>query len=77
MESLELKRGIHHEVNRATILDSVINLYTSQLSWILEEYRFRVKFEGEKAFDIGGVSRDMFSVFLKMLTLDCLMAALC
>ena len=56
---------IHREVNSATIFDSVINLYTSQLSRILEEYPFRVKFEGEKAFDIGGVSRDMFSAFFE------------
>ena len=65
MELLKLKRGIHHQVNRAKIFDSVITLYTSRRSQILEEYPFRVKFEGEKVFDIGGVSRDMFSAFFE------------
>ena len=65
MESLKLTRGIHHEVDRAQIFNSVITLYTSKLPHILAEYPFRVKFHGEKAFDIGGVSRDMFSAFFE------------
>ena len=35
------------------------------LTQILNEYPFRVKYEDEKTFDFGGVSRDMFSAFLK------------
>ena len=65
MLSLKLKRGINHMVDRATIFDSVIKLYTSELPQILQEYPFRIKYRDEKAVDVGGVSRDMFSAFFE------------
>ena len=55
--------GIRHMINRANVFDSVVTLYTSMLTQILDEYPFRVKYRDEKAFDIGGVSRNMFSAF--------------
>ena len=63
VSSLKLKRGIRHMINRANVFDSVVTLYTSMLTQILDEYPFRVKYRDENTFDIGGVSRDMFSAF--------------
>ena len=59
MTSLQLRRGERHEVDRSCIFDSVTNIYKSSAP--LEVYPFRVKYKGKKAFDIGGVARDMFS----------------
>lgn len=50
-----------HSVTRTNLFDSVNSLYKSQGPKILEEYPFRVKFDGELGVDLGGVSRDMFS----------------
>ena len=63
--SLKLKRGIRHMIDRTNVFDSVVTLHTSTLTQILDEYPFRVKYRDEKAFDIGGVSRDMFSAFFE------------
>ena len=43
--------------------DDCLALYTDKLAQILKEFPFRVRYEGEKAIDTGGVSRDMFSAF--------------
>ncbi|MCG8624697.1 MAG: hypothetical protein MJE68_22210 [Proteobacteria bacterium] len=40
-------------------------MYTSELPQILQEYPFRIKYRDEKAVDVGGVSRDMFSAFFE------------
>lgn len=50
-----------HTVNRQKLFQDVIHLYS--MPSILQEAPFRVKFAGEKALDVGGVSRDMFSGF--------------
>lgn len=65
MTSLELQPGIHHKVNRESVFESVLSLYTDKLDDILKEYPFRVRFSGERALDTGGVTRDMFSAFFQ------------
>ena len=65
VESLSLGHGETHVVNRASVFDDVIMLYTTQLQKILLEYPFRTAFAGEKAIDFGGVTRDVFSAFLR------------
>ena len=51
-----------HEVQRNEVFEVVLNLYRNNPQ-IISEYPFRAKFVDEKAVDIGGVSRDMFSAF--------------
>ena len=63
MTSLELERGIRHVINRATLYDNVLSLYNTKLDKVINEYPFRVQFEGEMAVDVGGVTRDLFSEF--------------
>ena len=65
VESLSLGHGETHVVNRASVFDDVIMLYTTQLQKILLEYPFRTAFAGEKAIDFGGVTRDVFSAFFE------------
>jgi hypothetical protein len=60
---LIFERGIRHVISRSNIYEDVIKLYSSSTNDILKERPFRVRFSGEKAFDIGGVSRDMFAAF--------------
>ena len=54
--------GSYHVIQRANILQDVLELYRSNQE-LLKEYTFQVKFFGEKALDLGGVSKDMFSAF--------------
>ena len=42
---------------------SVLSLYAPDCSNMLHEFPFRVAFDGERAIDTGGVTRDMFSAF--------------
>ena len=65
MESLSLKYGRHHKIQRQDVYAGVMKLYQTCQDEIMNEYPFRVQFEGEKAIDIGGVSRDMFSAFFE------------
>ena len=64
MESTQLpfRHGVRHLINRSTIYEDVITLYSTAKD-IINERPFRVKFVDELAFDIGGVTRDMFSGF--------------
>lgn len=41
---------------------SVIN---SNINTIITEYPFQVQFDGERAVDMGGVSRDKFTAFFE------------
>ena len=54
--------GSYHVIQRANNLQDVLELYRSNQE-LLKEYTFQVKFIGEKALDLGGVSKDMFSAF--------------
>lgn len=53
--------GSYHVIQRANILQDVLELYRSNQE-LLKEYTFQVKFFGENALDLG-VSKDMFSAF--------------
>ena len=65
MEALKLKHGIRHSIKRQDVYAGVLKLYQTSQEEILEEYPFRIRFEGELAVDVGGVSRDMFSAFFE------------
>ena len=52
-----------HAVHRSGIFNDVISLYQNNHEQILQEYPFRIIFIDEKALDLGGVARDMFSAF--------------
>ena len=65
MEALKLNHGIRHSIKRQDVYAGVLKLYQTSQEEILEEYPFRIRFEGELAVDVGGVSRDMFSAFFE------------
>ena len=54
--------GTPHTVIRNDIFDSVMTLYRTEKS-ILNEYPLCIAFDRERAIDLGGVSRDMFTAF--------------
>ena len=61
--SLSLKEGVSHEVERVNIYSSVMTLFTMNREVILQEYPLQIGFRGERAVDVGGVSREFFSAF--------------
>ena len=63
MTSLSLEYGLTHTVQRGDIFNGVISLYQNNREQILQEYPFHIKFQGERAVDLGGVAKDMFSAF--------------
>ena len=63
MTSLSLTRGVTHTIKRNDIFNQVMTLYMNNRKQLLQEYPFRIQFRGEKAVDLGGVARDMFSAF--------------
>lgn len=60
MTALELQRGVPHIIDRATLYDDVLSLYSKKLDEIILDYPFMVEFQGEIAVDLGGVARDLF-----------------
>ena len=52
-----------HTVDRDTIFSSVIAVF--QTTGVEDEFPLRIKFKGERGVDIGGVYRDMVSLFWK------------
>lgn len=71
VESLSLEHGFTHPVNRCNVFQDFISLYSSKCDIVLGEYPFRTKFVGEKAVDLGGVTRDVFSAFFEEAYLKC------
>ena len=63
MAAVESQRGIMHIIDRATLYDDVLSLYTKELNTVTLECPFRVEFKGEMAVDVGGVMKDMLSAF--------------
>ena len=51
------------QIRRTHILEDVLAIYNSRE--VLEVHPFRVEFIGERAIDIGGVARDLFSAFFE------------
>ena len=62
MSGLRICEGLPWCIRRSHIYD-VIKMYRENNAQILSEYPFCVRFDGEKAVDTGGVSRDMYSSF--------------
>ena len=63
MQALCSKYGFPHVVNRDDIYESTLSLYKKDQDVILDEFPFRIKYNGERAIDSGGVSRDFCSAF--------------
>ena len=67
LDSLNSKHGIGivriHNIQRDRIYDDVVKLYSENNGVVTLEYPFHVQFHNEKAVDVGGVTRDMFSAF--------------
>lgn len=55
--------GSAHQVERADVYSSVMTLFVTSHDAILQEYPLIFRFKGEKAIDVGGVSRDLFTSF--------------
>lgn len=51
------------QIRRTHILEDVLAIYNSRE--VLEVHPFRVEFIRERAIDIGGVARDLFSAFFE------------
>ena len=62
-DTLSTRHGGPRPIKRERIYEDVIETYQENLTDILEEYPFRIRYENERAVDTGGVSRDMFSSF--------------
>ena len=63
ISSLSLVEGSCYKVDRANIYSSVMTFFATNRTFILQEYPLIIRFKGERAVDVGGVSRDMFSAF--------------
>ena len=62
-DTLTTRHGGPRPVKRERIYEDVIETYQDNLTDLLEEYPFRIRYENERAVDTGGVCRDMFSAF--------------
>ena len=60
VQTLSLVYGVTHCVDRSTIFQDIIDLYSDDRETVLGEYPFRTKFAGE-----NGVTRDVFSAFFE------------
>eukprot|EP00731_Ephydatia_muelleri_P017684 Em0010g782a len=56
-------QGVGRAFHRDHVYEDVIKTYEDNLEEILKDYPFRVRFINEKAVDMGGVCRDLFSAF--------------
>lgn len=63
MDNIDTHHGLPRAVRRENIYMDVLEMYEKNMEDILGEFPFRVEYENEKAFDTGGVCRDMFSSF--------------
>lgn len=57
--------GLPHLIQRDNIFDGVLQLYRSNRDKIVTKYPFFVSFQGERAVDMGGVAREMFTLFFE------------
>ena len=65
MEAQSTSTSLPHIVPRDNLFQSVLSLYRNNMDTIISEYPFRTQFEGERAVDLGGVSREMFTAFFE------------
>lgn len=63
IDTLDTHHGRTRPFRRENIYSDVIETYQDNITDILEEYPFRVRYEKERAIDTGGVCRDLFSAF--------------
>ena len=62
-EELDTHHGMPHPIKREKLYEDCIDLYINNMPTLLHEYPFHIAYEGERAIDTGGVSRDLFSAF--------------
>ena len=63
MYDISTIHGIPRPINRSKIYADVMETYEENVLEVIREFPFRIRFEGEKAVDTGGVCRDMYSSF--------------
>lgn len=63
IDEMDTHHGLPRPIKREDIYTDVLETYQDNLCDILQEYPFRIRFENERAFDTGGVCRDMYSFF--------------
>ena len=63
IDILDTHHGPARPIRRENVYNDVLKTYQENMSDILLEYPFRVRYEKERAVDTGGVCRDMFSAF--------------
>ena len=63
MATHDFRPGSPHVINRATLFDDIMSLYTKELLEVVVEYPICMCLEDEMAVDAGGVARDVFSQF--------------
>lgn len=61
MASIGATHGRSHVVKRSSVFEDVMVLY--QREQMHKEFPINIKFESEKAVDVGGVTREMYSAF--------------
>ena len=63
MDNIDTHHGLPRSIRREKIFIDVFEMYEENLINVLDEFPFRIKYKNEKAYDTGGVCRDMFSSF--------------
>ena len=61
MVSIGATYGGNHVIRRSSVFEDVMQLY--QQEQMAKEFPVNIKFESEKAVDVGGVTREMYSAF--------------
>ncbi len=63
VSKLDSQVGVTHVVNRTTLYEDVLSLYSKDVGDVISQYPFCVQYKDEIGFDLGGVTRDMYSAF--------------
>ena len=63
LDSIDTHHGLPHVVDRSSIYQDCITLYSTKFGSLVKEFPFRITYKDEEAIDTGGVARDMFSTF--------------
>ena len=63
LDSIDTHHGLPHVVDRSSLYQDCITLYSTKFGSLIKEFPFRITYKDEEAIDTGGVARDMFSAF--------------
>ena len=73
MHKEDLHAGEHRAIKRSSVYGDIFDVYTDASSDVRCEFPLNFKFEGEKAYDAGGVCREVFLAFGRQFTQNTLM----